>query len=603
MKRTMTQDFKRSDLLAEMGVNKQDTSDFWLRLDTLIDVCSLTESDKTFADVMSEKWSEFFTEYSFNNTTYNYASKYKLGFIFYFEKKINLLRNDKQLYSMLAGLRTKTTALELGEFTYNELVEQVMKHSSPVVDNQEHYFRKELHYSIRRYFNTKGEEDKVKLSGETVTFLQTYQKEINELITDIEKEITKRNTKGNTTAAAGQPNPPVKQQTVEREKVAVTVSDDFKGNDVLKEFGVKKEDEGYFWLKLDTLIEVLALKNDPRELISLMQESWNIFFSDYEFNREVLYQYIHKYKIGYNLMHNQKLSEIRKIKFFYTMLASAIFKLKIIQNNDYLIQSLRLEIKDEEIKFVRNMDSHYTKELQFFFKRYFMSGQSNFNQTITFDKKYKAFLEKYEENLCILRDCILEEIDNRISQGIENEQTQQSADENAPSSDNSQSMEEQMKKLRERYELILGQKNSEIRDLQDELDHYQISGQDEFMYAAEQYDKAIKDLLYKLNSNTNGYILDQLYCYSEDKTELSDENVKMLIQNMFYTLSGFGISAYATGSVGKEMTVVPDKVGIDYRIYNNAIISGEEKGTQIYSGWKFKNKTIIPPLVDIDKEV
>jgi hypothetical protein len=101
-----------------------------------------------------------------------------------------------------------------------------------------------------------------------------------------------------------------------------------------------------------------------------------------------------------------------------------------------------------------------------------------------------------------------------------------------------------------------------------------------------------------MNDDTNGNILDRLYCYSKGEKE---KNLMFVATNLFNVFRQMGISPRETKKIGTDVDIE------EYSFYNyrlNKDISDIKlsKGDVLYPAWFYNGVEILKPYVSIKGE-
>jgi len=364
-------------------------------------------------------------------------------------------------------------------------------------------------------------------------------------------------------------------------------STSFKPNDIIKYYKINTTSKKLFWLKLDSLIEIASIKTEIRDYISLVIVLWPKLFSNIEFN-DIVIEYINKIKTSYKILFNNGIKDINSDRILIKMLASVYVKLSLIENNDGLLQNLKVKSMDIASNIShQDIKEYFIDQINFFLRQY--CG----NRTIL-DSELKDTIITFKNDFIILKDIIVEELLKRNKYSIKKVEYPENLNKKNSNFD----------KIRNEFQQSLDGQNEEIINLKKELEYYKNLEKEDFILASEQRDSVIKDLFYKLNSSNNGNILDNLFSIAHGYSELSINDIKMILQNLFFVFKSLGITAYDIDKIGSELKISSEQLGTEYRINDNQSISIECFCKVKFPGWLMKGMKkeedrFMPPLVQI----
>jgi len=365
----------------------------------------------------------------------------------------------------------------------------------------------------------------------------------------------------------------------------------FKPNDIIRHYKINSTTKKVFWLKLDSLIEIASIKTEINDYVSLIIVLWPNLFNNIEFH-DIVIEYINKIKTSYKILFNNSIKDINNDRILVKMLASAYVKLALIENNDGLLQNLKVKSMDIASNIsTQDLRDSYIDQIDFFIRQYFGS------RTII-DSELKEAIITFKNDFIILKDIIVEELLKRKKYCIKGESNEKI------NKNNYNSFDSKIDKIRNEFQHSLDGQNEEIINLKKELEYYKNLEKDGFLLASEQRDTVIKDLFFKLNSSNNGNILDNLFSIAHGYSELSINDIKMILQNFFFVFKSLGITTYDKEKIGTELKISPEQLGTEYRINDNQNICSECLCKVTFPGWLMKGMKkeedrFMPPLVQI----
>lgn len=378
--------------------------------------------------------------------------------------------------------------------------------------------------------------------------------------------------------------------------------------DLIKELGITRN-KVEFTNDLNLFLNISAFDESPGEYYDIVRfkfneymEKWNL---DINNSFLIISKYIKSRKLPYKIAKDEGFEMIKSEKFIISMLVE-LYVMHIIINNDGIS-------KEEMIKFIYNEFKNnglniqekdiVLKDLDYLFKdkRLTLICKENLK------KKEFEIKNSLDKTIDIIerRKNIKLNLNNKLNK-IENKNNKQ---ENVIINKNKQSelkventeLKKEIEKLKKETEinnnLISEYMDKEII-LQNEINKLQKDNIELIGYGQEQYSKALIDLVKNMNDDTNGNLLDRLYCYSKGKDE---QNLMFVATNLFNVFRQMGISPRETAKIGSNVFIE------EYSFYNyrlNKDISDIKlcEGEVLYPAWFYNSKEILKPYVNIKGE-
>ncbi|MDK2562827.1 hypothetical protein QOZ84_04635 [Romboutsia sedimentorum] len=372
--------------------------------------------------------------------------------------------------------------------------------------------------------------------------------------------------------------------------------------DLIKELGITKN-KVEFTNDLNLFLNISAFDESQGEYYDIIKSKfdenmgkWNIDIND---NFSIISKYIKCRKLPYKIVKDEGFEMIKSEKFVVSMLVE-LYAMYIVINNDEVS-------KNEMIKFIHNEFKHsglniYEKDivlndLEYLFrdKKLTLMCKTNLNNKkieikSSLDKTIHAIEKrkniKLNLNKTISNKSQFEETKNDVQSDLELKNIQ---------------LKKSIDKLREEVEInkhIINEYIDKEIVLQNEITKLQKYNIELISYGKEQYSKALVDLVKNMNDDTNGNILDRLYCYSKGEQE---KNLMFVATNLFNVFRQMGISPRETKKIGTNVDIG------EYSFYNyrlNKDISDIKlsKGDVLYPAWFYNGVEILKPYVNIKGE-
>ncbi len=377
--------------------------------------------------------------------------------------------------------------------------------------------------------------------------------------------------------------------------------------DLIKELGIIKN-KVEFTNDLNLFLNISAFDESQGEYYDIIKSKfdenmgkWNININD---NFSIISKYIKSRKLPYKIVKDEGFEMIKSEKFVVSMLVELYAMYIVINNNEVS--------KNEMIKFIHNEFklnglNVYEKDivlndLEYLFrdKKLTLMCKTNLNNKKieikrSLDKTINA-IEKRKNIKLKLSEIMqnkpeFKETTNDIKNDLELKNIELKNIE----------LKKSLEKLREEVEInkhIINEYIDKEIVLQNEITKLQKYNLELISYGKEQYSKALVDLVRNMNDDTNGNILDRLYCYSKGEQE---KNLMFVATNLFNVFRQMGISPRETKKIGTNVDIE------EYSFYNyrlNKDISDIKlsKGDVLYPAWFYNGVEILKPYVNIKGE-
>lgn len=347
--------------------------------------------------------------------------------------------------------------------------------------------------------------------------------------------------------------------------------------DVLEYYRISEEDSYFFALKHDLLLEYSIANGEGDSFRNEIRENWPKFLGEYYYD-DIVIQYIENKLLYTKLAFGKQFHLIKRNHFLLLLLTSVNVKLQINYTNDNLLSTLKyLTINNMNLGNLSISKYDFTKEVDWRIARYF--GKD----AIAIDEDAKKIVASYKQELQFLHDCISEELEERFKSNT--------ATENAVVKE-----DEQITNLKRQFEAVIQNKNEEIDLLKDTLISNKSSSQQDMIYAARQYDKAIENVIIGLTENKFGNVLDKLYDYNIDSKQ---DEINNILTNLFFVLKTLGIEAYQEELIQKKVKFNKEDLGKTYRVISGTTESYQGEAVIKYPGWKLKDRVIVLPGIAV----
>lgn len=369
----------------------------------------------------------------------------------------------------------------------------------------------------------------------------------------------------------------------------------FRTIDVIRYYHINKSEENIFWLKLDTLIEITALKSGLKDYLYTLKSFWRNFFTHFECD-DIVEVYIQQLKLPYKLAFEGGIRNINNDHFLIKMLAAEKVKICLIEDENGLVQNVKVKCFELASHIDADLRQVYLKQVGILMSLY--CGKGN----ITINAQLKTAIVSYKNDLRTLHDIVIEEMVKRGK--YQHHITDSNNNSLEPARDNDIL---KLQKTINQYKQSTHEQNEEITALKEDLEYSKKIGKDAFILVSEQRDTVIKDLFSKMNSPNNGNIFNNLLTVSQGNGDLDINDIKMILQNMFFVFKSFGITTY--GNMGDKITVSPEQMdnGL-FRLANNQETIETACLCQIiFPGWCMKSMKkdrdcFMPPVIKIIKK-
>lgn len=364
---------------------------------------------------------------------------------------------------------------------------------------------------------------------------------------------------------------------------------DFKIKDVILEYKIKREDEGIFWAKLDCLIETSTMDKSEDRFMPCIKRNWGNIFDCYEYKFGIIFKYIKSVKLPYMFLKEKEINYIENTNFIENILVSSMIKIIIIQNDNYTEEDIKKELLTKLQGYVEK--DYILHELNLTLKKYLCFGNN-------IDNLRRIFVDFFDTYINIYNIAFDELTKRKKSYKIENKENKANIVDMG-GNDMNKNVDE-LEQLRDKYEFIISNKNTEIEALKNELLETEQRGRESFNYAMTQYRRAIHNLLTLINEDVYGNILDRLFSHVSGRKEMSIDELTMLLQNMFTAFNKFGIKPTKKDMIGEKVTVKAEEIGRYYRLDRDLSKSNAESGTVEFPGWTFREENVFLPLISLD---
>jgi len=347
--------------------------------------------------------------------------------------------------------------------------------------------------------------------------------------------------------------------------------------DVLSHYSINEQDAYLFALKLDLLLEYSIARGEGDSFRNEIREHWPKFLNEYQYD-DIIIRYIEHKLLYVKLAFGKQFDLIKKDNFLLSLFTSVNVKLQINHTNDNLLSTLKyIVINKTNLSYSPNLKYDFAKEVNWRINRYF--GK----EAISISKDVKEIVLLYKQELQLLYDIILEELDKRF-------------DTRTIPANTAIKEDEQILNLKRQFEAVIQNKNEEIATLKDALISSKTSSQQDMIYAARQYDKAIENVIIGLTETKFGNVLDKLYEYHSKSTTNEISNT---LGNLFFVLKTFGIEAYHGEIVQERIKFTKEDLGKSYRVISGDLEHNQGEAIVKYPGWKIKDKVVVLPAIII----
>lgn len=344
---------------------------------------------------------------------------------------------------------------------------------------------------------------------------------------------------------------------------------------ILDLYHIPQTETTKFHLAVDAIAETVIIKNTYLEYVDEFKCEWENRFPKLKYGPEVE-EYVKTKKSAYVVSYGNNINSIRNENLLFIMLADVTVKLALVDGARNIYE-LTQKIKELTRELGNNIKDIFIDSRKSVIRCYRLSGKGDYPSELG------NVLIPYRSNLMYLRDIIIEEISFRNAGNIVQRQSRKTKDASE-------------------YELQLSQKDAEIYNLKHELEYYENIKQQEFKAEISQYNRALTDLFRKMCDFKYNSPLNELYLLATGTKDISNENVKGILQNLIFILSTMNIVPYETGNVGKIVKFYDDEANIVYAVEDSKVKEGLNQGLQVYPGWKYKDTELVLPKVDIKED-
>ena len=206
---------------------------------------------------------------------------------------------------------------------------------------------------------------------------------------------------------------------------------------------------------------------------------------------------------------------------------------------------------------------------------------------VDFEPELNEAMIPFKKDLMYLNELIMEEINYRNQDNATTKQEK--------------TILKRAKGLSE-YEFMLSEKDAEIHDLKRDLEYYENLAAQSFKSEVSQYDKALIEMVQRLCDTRYGSVLNELFLLSSGKKEMTNDQVRSLVQNLFFVFSSLGINPSEVSKIGKKVKFYSDELDKVYTFDESQVKSGKNVGHVIYPGWKYRDSDLVMPRVSPIKE-
>ena len=376
--------------------------------------------------------------------------------------------------------------------------------------------------------------------------------------------------------------------------------------DLIKELNISKN-KIEFTNDLNLFLNIAAFNPKDGEYYDIIKSEFNNYMDKWDIdinnNFSILSKYIKSRKLPYKIRKDEGFNMIKSEKFIISMLVE-LYAMNIIVDNEYIskIDLIRFIHSELELNGLNILEEDIIlNDLDYLFK----------------DKKLnticKERLKLNKRQIKYALENTVEEVERRKLRKInletkivkcENESRENviinNIDEYNLKLENVKLKKEieELKKEIELSSMIMNEHMDKEILLQNEINKLQKDNIEILSYGKEQYEKALIDLVKNMNDDTNGNLLDRLYCYSKGEEE---KNLMFVATNLFNVFRQMGVSPRETVKRGLRVSIE------EYSFYNyrlNKDISDIKLcyGEVIYPAWFYNSKEVLKPYVNIKGE-
>ncbi|MGL4911402.1 MAG: hypothetical protein ACRC3Y_03125 [Romboutsia sp.] len=376
--------------------------------------------------------------------------------------------------------------------------------------------------------------------------------------------------------------------------------------DLIRELNINKN-KIEFTNDLNLFLNISAFNESEGEYYDIIKSEFNNYMNkwDIDINNSfsILSKYIKSRKLPYKIRKDEGFNMIKSEKFIISMLVE-LYAMNIIANNEYVSKKNLINFIHSELELngLNILEKEIVlNDLDYLFKDKKLTAICK-ERLILNQRKIKGALEKTIEEL-ERRKKIKINLETRIDEDeikIKENVIINSEDEIYLKLENAKLKKvlEGLKKEIELTSIIINEHMDKEIILQNEINKLQKDNIEILSYGKEQYEKALIDLVKNMNDDTNGNLLDRLYCYSKGEEE---KNLIFVATNLFNVFRQMGVSPRETIKRGSDVSIE------EYSFYNyrlNKDISDIKlcHGKVIYPAWFYNSKEVLKPYVNIKGE-
>ncbi|MCR8746530.1 MICOS complex subunit MIC60 [Romboutsia lituseburensis] len=373
--------------------------------------------------------------------------------------------------------------------------------------------------------------------------------------------------------------------------------------DVIREFDITKN-KIEFTNDLNIFLNISAFNESTGEYYDVIKSNFNDYMKKWniDINNKflILSKYIKSRKLPYKIAKDEGFEMIKSEKFIISMLVE-LYAMNIIMENENVskqelskfIQS-ELELNDLKIAekdiILNDLDYYFKeKKLMNLCRENMMKNDKELKNAL--EKTVKEVERRKKVKINLETKIINSEIQSRENVILNNESIIQ---------ENIQ-LRQEIEKLKKEIDItnsIINEHMDKEICFQNEITKLQKDNIDLLNYGKIQYEKALVDLVKNMNDDTNGNLLDRLYCYCKGSKE---QNLMFIATNFFNVFRQMGISPRETIKLGSSVSIE------EYSFYNyrlNKDISDIKlcEGNVIYPSWFYNSTEILKPYVNVRGE-
>lgn len=376
--------------------------------------------------------------------------------------------------------------------------------------------------------------------------------------------------------------------------------------DVIREFDITKN-KIEFTNDLNIFLNISAFNESRGEYYDIIKSNFNNYMGKWEIDINnkflILSKYIKCRKLPYKIAKDEGFEMIKSEKFIISMLVE-LYAMNIIMDNENIskqelskfIQS-ELELNDLKIAakdiILNDLDYYFKdKKLMHLCRENIVKNEKELQYAL--EKTVKEVERRKKIKINLETKIINNEIQNEENVIINKDHNELIIKENLK-------LKQEIEKLKKEIDItnsIINEHMDKEIHLQNEINKLQKDNIDLLNHGKTQYEKALVDLVKNMNDNTNGNLLDRLYCYCKGEKE---QNLMFIATNFFNVFRQMGISPRETIKLGSSVSIE------EYSFYNyrlNKDISDIKlcEGTVIYPSWFYNSTEILKPYVNVKGE-